>query len=287
MSNQSIIKDIGGTIETFFATLRPATCTVSLYTDQGAAKVDAASATVDTVSTTASSATAVSATTVALASATGVVSGNRYIYGTLSSTAPQEVVTVRSVTASTATLAHPLIYAHNSGDAFRGGRVSYTVTVGAADGYWWDGYAVFTPDTGDPVTEWIDCTRRKVPDALIDKSDVLMIFPKGQKMLDSELDLPRALRQARDQFMLDMGGKFRALTIVGTADLKYVCALLFWIMRGPSMGPDWESSVKMWEAEYQKWKLKLQSQLPVDGDQDGTTSGEEDGGFTSGMIERS
>lgn len=286
MASQTIIKDVGGTIETFFSTQRPATCTVSLYTDRGGAKVDAASATVDTVSTTVSSAVAAAATTVALADASGVISGRRYMLGLASSTEPLEVVTVRSLASSTATLVYPAVYAHSSGAAFRGGRVSYTVAAASTDVTWWDGYAVFTPATGDPQTEQVDSCLRKIPDTFPDISDVLQVFPKGKKMLDAELDLSRALRSARDQFLRDVGGKVRAQSYLGVDDFRYAAALRFWITRRPSMGEQSGLELDWLQKEYERELVKLMAQSPADAEQDGVTSGPFDGGMTSGIIER-
>lgn len=283
---QTIIEDVGGEIETTFLAARPASCTVTLKTSSGTVKIDGETATVDSVSTTVSSAVAAGATTVALASATSVVSGRRYMLGLQGSTAPQEVVTAKSLSASTVTLFHPTVYAHASGDAFRCGRVTYTVPSGSADVTWFDGYAVFTPNTGDPVTEVVECALRKIPEDLIDKPDCLQVFPKGIEMLDSELDWPKGLREARDLFLSMVGGKVRTMTMIGNEDFKYGAALTFWLMRRFAFGDAWRETMNDMETERNRIIGKLQSMVPVDADQDGTTDGAGDGGMTSGIVER-
>lgn len=285
MPNEVLIKNVGGTVETYFVDRRPATCTVTLYSDQGSIKVDAASATVDPVTTTASVITA-GTTTVTLADASSVVSGRRYILGTTASTAPQEIVTVKSLASSTATLVHPTLYAHNAGDAFRGGRVYYTVASTAVTGTWFGGYAVFTPDAGDPLTEAVDCSLRKIPDYLCDLAYCYLVFPEGKAKLSARLDVSLALKEARNSFLRDLGGKFQVQCMLADDDLRYGCALRFWLMRRFEFGPDWTEMMDKLQAEYEHEVAKLQTQMPVDGDSDGVTTGPNDGGVTSGRLER-
>jgi len=283
---QAVILDVGGEIEAEFPTVRPASVTVSVYNEAGTAKVSAASGTVDPVSTTTSAAVAAGATTVALADASSIVAGRRYAIGVTGSYLMQEVVTVRDLSASVATLTDPVVYQHASGDAFRGVRVSYTVSAAAANALWWDGYAVWTPNTGAPVTEGVDCVKRMIPEALLNVSDCLMVYPKGKKMLDLELNLPRALRDARDKFLRDLGGRARAHSMLSSSDLKWGAALCFWLMRDPSMGEAWLDMADKWQELYNHEIEKLRSQVPTDNEQDGVTDGPSDGGVTSGRVER-
>lgn len=282
---QTLIKDSGGTVETYFRTGRPATCTVSVYNSEAAVKVDAASATVDTVSTTISSAVAARASTVALASASGVVSGGRYCLGSTASTAPLEVVTVKSVDASTATLFQPTLYAHNSGDTFKGTRVYYTVTSGDADALWFDGYAVFTPSSGDAQTEVVDCVVRKIP-PLLEASYLLEIFPAGAKYLSANLDLPAAMDRASDRFLRRLGGRVRAHTQLGADDFKHGAALTFWLERLFEAGDTWQDTRKDMQTALEAEVTQLRASVPVDAEQDGVTDGPFDGHYTSGKVSR-
>lgn len=288
MSFQTLVKNIGGTVETQFLDRQPASCTVSVYTSEGAAKVSAQSATVDPVATTLSQAAAAKASTVVLASATGVLVNRRYRLGAASGgTEPDEVVTVKSLSGTTATLWAPLVVAHSSGATFQGTRASYAVTSTQADAVWTNGWATFTPPTGDTITEAVECYLTKIPDFLCDESDLRRVFPKLAKILDAELDLPAALREARDETLLDLGGKNRAHTFLGFAELRRQAALKFWLLRRYSFGDEWTAQFAVMEAEYEKRKTELIATLPIDADQDGTTSGINDTGFVSGRLERS
>ena len=108
---------------------------------------------------------------------------------------------------------------------------------------WWDGYADFIPDSGDVQTEAIDCTLCKVPDNLIDESDLAMVHPKWQQMADLELDVPRALREARDLMLLDLGGKNRAQTMIGVDSFRRAAALKFFLLRRHTMGDEWKQAM--------------------------------------------
>lgn len=278
--SQQLIKGIGGTVETYFLGTQPASCTATLYTGDGGLKLTA-SATVDSVSTTLSSTAAKGATTLALASATGVVVGRRYLVGTASASQPLEVVKVRDLTASTATLWGPTMAQHLSGAAFKGAKVTLTVPAANADTLWWDGYCDFNPTDGSDVqTEAVDCVLRKIPANLIDETDVQRVFPKAQKILDAELDMPAALREARDEFLRMFGGKNRAHCALGVDHFRRPAALTFWILRRYSLGEAYAPEIDLMEKERDVLIQKLESQIPFDNDQDGTTTGRNDGGFT-------
>lgn len=287
MGIQTLVKDVGGTIETYFEDARPSSVTVTVYTGEGAKKIDGEAATVDSVSTTVSSAVTKCTTTVALTSAASVVSGRRYILGVDESTAPKEIVTVKSVDSSTATLFAPTLYAHNSGDAFRGGRVSYSFPAASADVTWFDGYADWTPASGDPITETVDCALRKIPDDLIDWSYCLRWFPKGGKTVDAELDMRAALRDARDRFLRRLGGRVRTHKMLGSADFKLGAALEFWAQRMVSWGEEWAEDRAEMEKRIQDEVDKLRSTVPVDIDDDNSTQGTFDVNRTTGFIGRS
>ncbi len=283
---QALIKSVGGTIDTYFLGARPTAVTVSLYTGEGGVKVDAASATVDTVDTTLSAQALKGATTVSLASATGVVVGRRYGLGTSSSTQPREVVTVRDLASSVATLWAPLMNTHASASAFGGSRASYAVTSTQADVLWWDGYSRWTPSTGDVVEEVVDCVLRKIPENLIDETDVRSVFPKAGKILDAELDTKTALREARDEFLRYFGGKNRAYCALGADHFRRPTALTFWLMRRHAMGDEWAEAMDRVEKERDVMIAKMESQIPFDNDQDGVTTGANDGGYTVIKLQR-
>ncbi len=279
---QSILKGRGGTIETYFLDRQPASCVVNVYNGSGGLMVDSASCTVDTTSTTATTAARFEDDTITLASVTGIVPGRRYLLG---GDTPEEV-SVRSISGLTVQLWAPLANDHVVGATFKGLRVSYTVQAANAGSLWWDGYADFSPDTGDVQTEAVDCVRRKIPDVLISESDIQQIIPQDIKALSAELDVPRAFREAREQMLLDFGGKNRAQTILGADYFRRPCALKFWLMRRFEFGPEWKDQMDILAKEYEDLIERLISQAPVDADQDGTTNGPNDGGFTVITLER-
>lgn len=286
MSIQTLTKGVGGTLETYFLDRQVSTCTVTVRTGEGGIKLDATAATVDTVATTITTQGSAKATSLALSSAAGVVVGRRYLLGGVSASQPREAVSVKDLTASTATLWAPLRYNHASGTTFKGTRVSYAVASTVCDATWWGGWADWTPNSGDVQTETVDCTLRKIPEYGCDEADIQQVFPKEGKILDAELDMPRAIKQARDWFLIDLGGKTRAHTFMGADHFRQPIAYKFWLLRRPSMGAEWKDILDELQKDYDRMVTQIQSQVPADVDQDGTTTGQNDGGFTVGTLER-
>ena len=287
MNVQALIKNVGGTIETYFLDRNVGTCTVSLYTGQGTKKVDGATATVDSVATTISNIAEAGDFEVSVVSTTGIVEGRRYLIGATGAAEPREVVTVKSVSGTVVTFWGPLNYDHAATATFSGLRVSYAVSASVCSALWWDGWADFIPASGDVNTEVVYCVLRKIPDDLIDETDVMDVFPKGREMLDVETDLPRALRTARDQFLFDLGGKNRAHTVLGVDSFRRPCAIKFWLLRRHTMGDDWVQAMKDLLDEYDRLLIHIIEQAPVDANQDGTTTGMDDGGTTMISLNRS
>ncbi len=282
----SLIKNVGGTVETYFLDRQVTTCTVSVFTGQGTKKVDTATATCDTTSTTTAAIAEAGDTSLTLTSASGVVEGRHYLVGATAGSEPREVVTAKSISGAVVELWQPLNYDHATGATFKGLRVSYAVSAGACDTLFWDGWADFIPGSGDVNTEVVYCVLRKIPDDLISEPDVMMVFPKGREMLDLELDLPRALREARDQFLFDLGGKNRAHTVLGVDAFRRPAAIKFWLLRRHTMGDDWQAQMKILQDEYDALLLKIIAQAPVDANQDGSTTGMDDGGSTMISVGR-
>ncbi len=289
MAIQVITKGIGGTIETQFLDRQVASCAVTLYTSQGGVKGTAAAAcTIDPVSTTLSGAAAIGDTQLALASAASVVTGRRYLLGAGSGTATiAETVTVRSLSASTAVLWAPVLSAHALGETFKGVRAFYTVSAGAADVPWVNGFADFNPNDGSDIqTEHVECYLRKIPEQGCDETDLRLVWPQMGKAIDAELDLPAAIKQARDRFLYDLGGKNRANAFIGTDIFRDCVAMKFWLLRKLAFGDDWAPRLKELQDEYDLLIRDIQTQNPADNDQDGTTGGRDDGGFTVGTLDR-
>jgi len=288
MAIQVVIKGRGGTIETEFLDRQVASCAVTLYTSQGVAKVTAAACTIDPMNTTLSAGAAVGDTTLSLANAVSCFVGRRYRVGSGVGTASiAETVTVQSLSSSTATLVAPLLAAHAMGTTVKGVRASYAVAGAVCDQTWIQGFADFDPQDGSDIqTEHVECYLRKIPEQGCDESDLRQVFPQADKALDAELDLPAALKEARDMFLLDLGGKNRAHVFIGTDIMRRAVARKFWLLRRFAFGSDWAPQMKVLEDEYETLKMDLQQQLPADNDQDGRTSGVDDGGFVVATVER-
>ncbi len=256
-----------------------------MYTGQGGLQATGAG-TVDTVSTTLSALAAKGATTLALASATGVVVGRRYGIGAQSGTQPREVVQVKDLASSVATLWAPTMYAHASGATFGGTRVTYALTSAQTSVLWWDGYADFEPNTGDTQNEVVDCVLRKIPENLIDETDLYGVHAELAKMLSAKVDVPTMLRNARDEFIRRLGGKNRAYCALGADHFRRPTALVFFLLCRYMFGPDWQAEGDLMEKELDMLLAKIESEIPFDNDQDGTTTGAGDGGYTTIRVSR-
>jgi hypothetical protein len=289
MAIQVIAKSAGGTIETYFLDRQVTSCTVTVYTGQGGTKgTIGAACTVDPLNTTLSGAAIIGDKLIELASAASCFVGRRYLVGSgPGTTSIAETVTVRSLAASTATLWAPLLSDHAIGTAVKGTRVWYTVSSAAADATWTGGYADFNPNDGSDVqTESVECYLRSIPKAGCDESDLRLVWPSAGKALDAELDLPAAIKQARDRFLYDLGGEARANNFIGTDVFRDCVAMKFWLLRRFSFGPEWATQMDTLQSQYDILIRHIKTQNPADNDQDGTTTGRDDGGFTSGTLER-
>lgn len=287
MAIQVVVRSRGGTIETQFLDRHPASCVVTLYTNQGSAKVTAQTCTIDALNTTIATEAVVGDLEIDLASATSCIVGRRYLLGTAGTGYTPETVTVRSLAASTATLTAPLLAAHPFGEALKGVRASYTVSTGACDSVWINGVADFDPQDGSDVqSETVECYFRKIPEQGCDASDLRLVFPAAGKALDAELDIIAAIKQARDRFLYDLGGKNRAHAFIGTDIFRDAVAIKFWLLRRVSFGEDWKIQMDELQKTYDGLIMDLQQQQPADNDQDGVTGGLDDGGFVVATVER-
>lgn len=264
---QSVIVGIGGTIETEFIGGRPASCTVSIINADASVRVAAVAATPDSVNTTAAVATAAQDTTVTLTSAAGVVNdGRRYLFD-------GEDVTVRSVSGSVVTLWAPLALPHAIGASFAGVRVTYSVSAGVCAAEWWDAQAVWTPASGDPQTEDLNCSTRKIPINLIGLTDVREVEPKALAMISTELDLPRSFRRARNLTLLALGAKDRANSHIGVDVFRLVAGHQWVLDRRTECGDHWGEQMKIHEAERGRLIALALGQAPQSDGAGGTIPG--------------
>jgi hypothetical protein len=283
---QCLKKGYGGELETYFYGGRPASATLNLFDAAGAQKVTAGSVTLDLVSTTCNGAVAAKAATITLTAVTNIVAGRRYQLGSVGAAEPWEVVEVKSVSGMVATLYAPTRFAHATLATFAGIRGTYAVSASQAAAVWFDGVADWVPASGEIISETVDCMQRPIPTLLIGLDYLRQEFPKEAKLLDAELNLQMAVREARDQLLLHLGGKARAHTMRGTDHLRYPCALQFWLTRMLGWGDEWLERRKVLKDELDELIERLQGQVPVDADQDGNLTSREDGPRTGIPIFR-
>lgn len=278
---QAVRKGVGGIIEAHFLGGRPTSVAVSVYDTKGAAKVTAQAATLDSVNTTTTALAMRGTNVVMLTSAAGVVAGRRYLLGTMNGAEAPEAVTVRRVQGSTATLWAPLMSDHSIGAAFAGTRASYQMNGSQADVTWWDGYAdwVATGGTGETITEVVDCALRPIPPNLIDETNVRAVFAQAQMILPAALDMPLALLEARDEFLMRLGGDNRVHVTLGADHLRRPCALTFWLMRRHELGDNYERVMDKIGDELSMRLENIALQIPRDNNQDGRTDGPTDGAY--------
>jgi hypothetical protein len=282
---QQIRRNATGQVETCFLDRYVASCAVTIYTGSGSAIVTDAACQVDETDSTLSGAAAAGDTDLDITDATDMVVGRRYRLGGTGETA--EAFTVRELTSVSAVLVAPLVYAHAAGAAVQGTRAWYDTTAGDAGSLFWDGYAVFQPVDGSrEQTESVDCVRRPIPVMLIDETDVRSVFPKDTNALSEEFDYHQGLLEARNEYLIDLGGKNRANTILGVDYHRRSCALKFWLLRRYEFGDEWQGIFDKMQVEYDRRNEKVISTAPVDADQDGATNGPDDRGFTVISLER-
>ena len=284
---QAVRKGYGGTIEAHFLGGRPTSATVSVYTGASLTpKVSAGTAVLETVSTTLSAGVSAGATALPLTSGTGVVVGRRYLVGTTNGSEVTEAVTVKRVSGGTATIWAPLMHDHASGAAFAGTRASYAMSAGECDVLWTDGYADWTPNSGEIVNEVVECWLRPIPLRLIDEVDLRRVFADPQDVLPAGLDIPMALLEARDEFLRRLGAKNRAHAALGADHYRRPCALTFWIMREYELGPNYKTRVDDMKAELKALLADSWYQNAFDNNQDSLTTGATDGGYKTGGSDR-
>lgn len=283
---QTIVRGIGGTVETLFERGAPTSCSVVLYTDGGSKRVNGESCSVDAVATTLSASATAKSTTVTVTSATGIITGRRYILGAVDSTEAYEHVTVKSLSGSTATTWAPILFDHTNGAQFRGLRVYYSASATAVPSTWTNGHAVFTPTDGsDPQTETVHCARSKFPDQLIDTNDIRGVYANADKFF-SKIDFPAAFRAARNGVLRDLGGSVIVNTVLATEEFRVLGAYRMFLDRRIDAGPEWTAVFDEAQKEYERIIQKYKEQLPVDADQDGSTTGAADCWYTSVELKR-
>ena len=265
--SQDLVKDVGGTVETEFLSGRPASCTFKLIASDGEVLVDEMGATVDLVNTTASVAAAARGLTATLASVANIATdGRRYLFD-------GEEVTVKSISGSVVTFWAPLMFDHAIGAPFVGVRVTATVDGADCPDEFWDARAVFTPLSGSPQTEAVNCATDVIPLNLIGLQDLRDVNPNPQMSVSKELNLPRSLRVARDTAVMMVGTKARAANHIGVNFFRRFASLVWWCQRRSEYGENWAPEIDKLEAERDAELARGQGQAPRSDGAGGTVPG--------------
>lgn len=252
---QEVLVGRGDTISTFFVGTRPTSCTVTILDSEANALVTAASCTVDVVNTTLAAPALAGALTLTLTSGAGVTTRRRYLVG-------DEEVTLKSVSGVTANLWAPLNRDQPNGSPFQGLRVSYAVSPVIATSELFDLQAVFTPSTGDEQTEIVNFVIRKIPENLISEVDLRKLVPKSVMALSGETDMHQALRDARDELIIDLGGRERTSRILGVDHLRRLASIRFWLDRRWEFGDAWAGQMDAWQKEYEQSLAQTLAEVP-------------------------
>lgn len=260
---QSILLDIGGTVETFSST-RPDAATVTLRKFDNSAIVEDADATVSTIDTTLSSAAGAGATSVEVASATGIANGSRFWV----KDDPEECVVV-SVSGTTVTLRRPLKRGHASGATVEGSRVHYTVAAGDADEQFWDGRIEWSFDGSLHHYSALCCLRYN-PMRLASEVDLEDEDPRLYNRIVADYDVRRALDKAHQDVLMSLAENGKI--IYSTSGMELIQAVVFAFYRNyyrPMAGEEATELIDRYEKAYESELLKIRKNIPRDQDMDG------------------
>jgi hypothetical protein len=246
----------GGRIATVFTGRRPGSCVVSLSLPDGTPVVSGQTCVVDPVSTTVATDALTGDFSLTLASGTNVATRKRYLVG-------DEELSIRSVSGAVCQLWAPLTRDHLAGTAFLGLEVSAVIAPSLALALpFWDGQAEFTPDVGDSQIEIVDCVLRKLPDRLISEIDVRLVLPKLLNAVSAELDLNLSFDAARNNMLMDLGGRDRVHSFGGVDHFRRLCAHRFVLDRELDFGAEWAPDFEKVKLAYEQIRSQVTGQSP-------------------------
>lgn len=219
-----------------------ATPTFAVY-NPGGASLLTGSVTLDSVNTTLSGAASAGATTLSVTSASGVEAGRVYL-AEGAEWLGGESVTVKSISATTLTLARPVLRAKASGATFASTRVTIALTAAASaviDRHYrveiaWSLSSVAQPPwvvDYDVVRYW--------PYSNLRLADLLDLDPLLQKRLPAGLWLPALVAQAWTMLLRRIAQKHAPGALVGSIDLTIAHGYQVRALLAETAGSDWVS----------------------------------------------
>lgn len=215
---------------------RPSAAGTYTVSDRHGAVVQAsAAASLDSTNTTLSASADAGALSVVVTSATGISVGRRYLVGGAED-AGGEVVTVRSISGTTITLARRLMQARASGVSFASARVSFALpAIASPDRAYRVEYTYPTADDRPSVAFPFDVTRW-TPVTSLTLEDVRDIDPLVVKRLPSGLWLPALTQEAWEMLCRHIATRIDPGAVVGTVDLTVAHGYLVRALLAESAG---------------------------------------------------
>lgn len=279
---QAVVRGTGGTIEVY-APVRPGGNPVVVVEDgNGGAVVPSTPATVDAVNTTLSVAAAAGAISLSVVGAGGIAAGFRYRLGPAdpaTGAEAHEFVTVRAVSGTTVSLAHPTLLAHVIATPFQGTRMSLAVT-GAQAGYlFWDGRARWSWDAMAPLVPFetrVECVLRRIEN-LCTIEDVAAYDPvlvRRWLAAHSQGSPEAYIRRSFERVMNRIGARYRANTSIGSDALTEPTALMTRLRLVEDTGGDAETLARL-NDEYVAAFADMLAVIKSDADQDGAVEDHE------------
>jgi hypothetical protein len=233
-------KGRAATLDLYLPRRPSAAGTFVVYTAAGSELQASSAASLDSVSTTLSAAADAGAASVTLTSATSVTAGRRYLLDGTEDTGG-EMVTVRSVSGTTVTLAARLLRAHASGATFQGTRVTFAVSAITQSGR--NHRVEYSYPEGDAqpsVTVPFDVVRYSVVTNLT-AADLRTVDGQLAKKIPAGVWLPDVIASAWSTLQADVSVECDPGAIVGAVDLTTAHAhLCRFLLADATAGDDQE-----------------------------------------------
>lgn len=242
--------------------------TFTVYSPEGAS-LQTGTSSLDAVSTTLSGAASAAAQTLSLTSATGVTAGRRYLLAGTED-AGGEVVTVRSISGTTATLARPLSRAAASAATFQSARVTVSLSAIATVGRHhritlaYDVATVAQPPWQVPF----DVVRYVVRTGLT-LEDVRALDPQFAKRLPAGTWLPGLIDRAWSMLLARVAAKVDPGAVIGGIDLTTAHGYLVRALALETAGPEHEGARALMAGRFEQEFAASLTTTAVDNDQDG------------------
>lgn len=282
-----VLLDTAATLAVDLPARADATPTFVVRNPAGGTVQASASVTLGTSNTTLSGAASAGATSVSVTSASGITAGRKYLVGGREDEGGERV-TVRSVSATTVTLARALRAAKASGAAFQSTRVEMAVasTTPSAVGRHWRAEVTWAVSSASQPTHVVafDVVRFQ-PVSTLDGDAIADLDPTLAKRLPAGTWLPGVLDQCWDMVLRRVAQQKNPGSLVGTLELTTAHAYLVRATLAETGGEDWAAYR---DDMRQRFKDELDAALgaaAIDDDGDGSVE-QHEGWRRTVLVER-